>query len=102
MEAIGNLAGGIAHDFNNILMAIRTGGALLLRRLDDESLRNDVLQIDGAAQRAAELTHQLLAYSRQQVLQPEVTDLTAVVEGTLELLHRLLGENIEIVSELDP
>src|SRR5207244_8563573 len=102
MEAIGNLAGGVAHDFNNILMVIRTCGSLLLRRLPDETLRADVIQIDDAAQRAAQLTHQLLAFSRQQVLRPEVTDLNAVVQETLGLLHRLIGEDNEIVRELEP
>jgi len=102
MEAIGSLAGGIAHDFNNILMVIRACGALLLKRLEDEDLRADVIQIDSAAQRAAELTHQLLAFSRQQVLRPETTNLNAVVEETLVLLDRVIGEDIEIVCELDP
>jgi two-component system, cell cycle sensor histidine kinase and response regulator CckA len=102
MDAIGSLAGGVAHDFNNILMVIRACGALLLRRLEDEDLRADVLQIDSAAQRAAELTHQLLAFSRQQVLRPETTSLNLVVEETLVLLDRLIGEDIEIACELDP
>jgi two-component system, cell cycle sensor histidine kinase and response regulator CckA len=102
MEAIGSLAGGIAHDFNNILMVIRACGALLLKRLEDEDLRADVIQIDGAAQRAAELTHQLLAFSRQQVLHPEVTNLNSVVDETLVLLQRLIGEDMEIVCQLDP
>jgi two-component system, cell cycle sensor histidine kinase and response regulator CckA len=102
MDAIGSLAGGIAHDFNNILMVIRACGALLLKRLEDEGLRADVMQIDSAAQRAAELTHQLLAFSRQQVLRPETTSLNLVVEETLVLLDRVLGEDIEIVCELDP
>jgi two-component system cell cycle sensor histidine kinase/response regulator CckA len=102
MEAIGSLAGGIAHDFNNILMVIRACGALLLKRLEDEDLRADVIQIDSAAQRAAELTHQLLAFSRQQVLRPETTNLNVVVDETLVLLDRLIGEDIDIVCELDP
>jgi PAS domain S-box-containing protein len=102
MEAIGSLASGVAHDFNNILMVIRTCGALLLRRLDDEDLRSDVVQIDKAAQRAAILTQQLLAFGRQQVLRPEVTDLNAAAEETLGLLRRLIGEDIEVVCDLDP
>jgi two-component system cell cycle sensor histidine kinase/response regulator CckA len=102
MDAIGSLAGGIAHDFNNILMVIRACGALLLKRLEDDDLRADVIQIDSAAQRAAELTHQLLAFSRQQVLRPETTSLNRVVEETLVLLDRVIGEDIEIVCELDP
>jgi PAS domain S-box-containing protein len=102
MEAIGSLAGGIAHDFNNILMVIRACGALLLKRLEDDDLRADVIQIDSAAQRAAELTHQLLAFSRQQVLRPETTNLNSVVDETLVLLDRVIGEDIEIACELDP
>jgi PAS domain S-box-containing protein len=102
MEAIGSLASGVAHDFNNVLMVIRTCGALLLRRLDDEDLRSDVVQIDSAAQRAAQLTQQLLALGRRQVLRPEVTDLNSVAEETLRLLRRLIGEDITIVCELDP
>src|SRR5207253_10638938 len=100
MEAIGNLAGGIAHDFNNILMVMRMTSALVLRRTEDEATRTDILHIDNAAIRAAELTHQLLAFSRQQVLQPEMLDLNGAVEEALGLLHRLLGENIEIVTKL--
>jgi two-component system cell cycle sensor histidine kinase/response regulator CckA len=102
MDAIGSLAGGIAHDFNNILMVIRACGALLLKRIEDEDLRADVMQIDSAAQRAAELTHQLLAFSRQQVLRPETASLNSVVEETLVLLDRVIGEDVEIVCELDP
>ncbi len=68
MEAIGNLAGGIAHDFNNLLLVIRGYSAILLKQLTDEHLRDSAQQIDGAAQLAGEFTHQLLAFSRQQVL----------------------------------
>jgi PAS domain S-box-containing protein len=100
MEAVGSLAGGIAHDFNNIVMVIRTSSAMLLDRLDDPGVRRDVEQIDTAAARAAGLTHQLLAFSRQQVLRPRVTDPNAVVEDMLDLLQRLLGEDVEIVREL--
>ncbi len=74
MEAIGSLAGGIAHDFNNILMIIRSCSALALRKEPDDDVRRNIAQIDGAAERAASLTHQLLAFSRQQLLRPEVTD----------------------------
>ncbi len=72
MEAIGNLAGGVAHDFNNLLLVIRGYSAMLLKHLTDERDRNSAQQIDNAAQRASEFTHQLLAFSRQQVLRPEV------------------------------
>jgi PAS domain S-box-containing protein len=100
MEAIGSLASGVAHDFNNILMVIRTCGALLLNRVDDESLRKDVVLIDEAAQRAAQLTQQLLAFGRQQVLRPELTSLNSAAEETLRLLHRLIGEDILIECDL--
>ncbi len=102
MEAIGRLASGVAHDFNNILMVIRTCGALLLRQLDDEDLRREVEQIDSAAERAAVLTQQLLAFGRQQVFRPEVLYLNETVEETVGLLHRLVGDEIEIVCDLDP
>jgi two-component system cell cycle sensor histidine kinase/response regulator CckA len=102
MEAIGNLAGTVAHDFNNVLMVIRTCSGLLLNRLTDGGERQDVQQIDDAAKRGAELTHQMLAFSRQKVLHPQATDLNAIVEETLVLLRRLLGEGVETVSELDP
>jgi len=102
MEAIGNLAGAVAHDFNNVLMVIRTCSALLLNRLTDGGERQDVQQIDDAAKRGAELTHQMLAFSRQQVLYPQATDLNAMVEETLVLLRRLLGEDVDTVIELDP
>ena len=102
MEAIGRLASGVAHDFNNILMVIRTCGALLLRQLEDDDLREEVAQIDSAAERAAVLTQQLLAFGRQQVLRPEMLDLNETVDETVGLLHRLIGEEIKIVCDLDP
>jgi PAS domain S-box-containing protein len=102
MEAIGSLAGGIAHDFNNILMVIRGYSSILLENLSDEKHQHQVLQIDQAAQRAAELTHQMLAFSRQQVLNPELTDVNAIVADALVLLERVLGEDIKLDCELDP
>ncbi|MBJ7353269.1 MAG: PAS domain-containing protein [Thermoleophilaceae bacterium] len=100
LEAIGQLAGGIAHDFNNALTAIRASAELALMDLKDESLRDDLLQIDRAAEHAAELTRQLLAFSRQQVLKPEPTDLNQVLSETMSLAHRLIGENITLSEEL--
>ncbi len=103
MEAVGQLAGGIAHDFNNVLTAI-LGYALLL--LKDPGLpvpqRQDVQEIQKAAQRAASLTQQLLAFSRKQVLQPTVLDLNEVVSEMQALLRRLIGEHIVLETRLDP
>ena len=102
MEAIGNLAGGIAHDFNNLLLVIRGYSAMLLKHLTDERDRNSAQQIDNAAQRASDFTHQLLAFSRQQVLRPEVSDLNAVVSETLTMLTRSIGAAVRVDSKLDP
>jgi PAS domain S-box-containing protein len=102
MEAIGSLAAGIAHDFNNILLVIRGNSAVLLDDLGDERLRDHVQQIDRAAERAAEFTHQLLAFSRQQILRPQVTNLNELVEETLRLVSRMLDENIEVDVQLEP
>jgi two-component system cell cycle sensor histidine kinase/response regulator CckA len=103
MEAIGNLAGGIAHDFNNLLLVIRGYSAVIFRRSElSEHDQSDLLKIDSAAERAAELTHQLLAFSRQQVLRPELVDLSVVADETLALLKRLLGENIRFEWALEP
>ena len=102
MDAVGSLAGGIAHDFNNLLTIVRTSAALLLRRLDDPALREDVERIDAAGARGADLTRQLLAFSRRQVLRPEVVDVNTVVEEARGLLDRLLGADVEVVYELAP
>jgi PAS domain S-box-containing protein len=103
MEAVGQLAGGIAHDFNNVLTAI-LGYALLM--LKDPGLpvpqRQDVQEIQKAAQRAASLTQQLLAFSRKQVLQPTVLDLNEVVTEMQALLRRLIGEHIALETRLEP
>jgi two-component system cell cycle sensor histidine kinase/response regulator CckA len=104
LEAVGQLAGGIAHDFNNLLLALRGFGELALDQLDRG--RHDVrAEIEGmltAAERAASLTGQLLAYSRRQVLNPEIVDLNAIVADTEKLLRRLIGEDIHIVSSHGP
>ncbi|HUZ15686.1 MAG TPA: PAS domain S-box protein [Gaiellaceae bacterium] len=102
MEAIGELTGGIAHDFNNLLLVIRGHSALLLGRLEDDELRESAELIDAAAARAADFTRQLLAFSRQQVLQLEATDLNSVVEGTVKLLERTIGADIAVGLDLDP
>jgi PAS domain S-box-containing protein len=100
MDAVGSLAGGIAHDFNNLLTIVRTSAALLLRRLDDPGLRKDVERIDAAGARGADLTRQLLAFSKRQVLRPEVVDMNAVVAEARSLLDRLLGADIDVEYEL--
>jgi PAS domain S-box-containing protein len=100
LDAIGSLAGGVAHDFNNVLTIVRSTSQLLLNELNDESSRERIKLIDSAAEHAAALTGQLLAFSRQQVLQPEATDLNAVVEATLVLVEPIIGAQIEIVREL--
>ena len=102
MEAIGRLAGGVAHDFNNLLLVIRGYGATLLDDLTDEKLRYSALQIDSAAQRGAEFTHQLLAFSRQQVLHPTVINPNEVVDETVNLVRRMLREDIALEVELEP
>ena len=101
MEAVGRLAGGVAHDFNNILTAIGGYTDLLLADLPlDDPRREDVDEIHRAADRAAALTQQLLAFSRRQVLQPKVVDLNALVSNVEKLLRRLLGEDVLLATAL--
>jgi two-component system, cell cycle sensor histidine kinase and response regulator CckA len=103
MEAVGRLAGGIAHDFNNLLTAILGTSQLLLRDLTPEATaREDVEEIRKAALRAADLTRQLLAYSRRQVLAPKVLDLNAIISNLDAMLRRLIGEDVHLVTELAP
>ena len=103
MEGIGRLAGGIAHDFNNLLTAILGYSELMEAQLpDDEDLRSSLREIHQAGQRAAGLTRQLLAFSRRQVLQPKVLDLNVVVSEVEKMLRRLIGEDVELVTRLDP
>src|ERR1700726_838856 len=103
LEAIGRLAGGVAHDFNNILRVIMGHGELLLAESgDDERVRVGLQQIRRAADRAASLTQQLLAFSRKQVLQPKVLDLNAVVAEMQKMLARVIGEDIELIASLHP
>ena len=101
MEAIGRLAGGIAHDFNNLVQAIGGYTEILLRQLrDDDPLRRNAEEIKKAGDRAAALTRQLLAFSRQQVLQPSLLDVNQVVNHVEQLLTRLIGEDIELRTYL--
>jgi signal transduction histidine kinase/ActR/RegA family two-component response regulator len=97
LEAIGRLAGGIAHDFNNLLTVIIGRSQLLLRRLrEPDPQHGDVLLIHKTAERAAILTRQLLAFSRKQILQPRVIEVESVVRALAPMLHRLLGEDIDL------
>jgi PAS domain S-box-containing protein len=103
LEAVGRLAGGIAHDFNNILTAILGTSDLMLGDLPpDHPVRADALEVRKAALRAAELTRQLLAYSRRQVLAPDRIDLNAVVSGVEPMLRRLIGADVELATALAP
>jgi two-component system, cell cycle sensor histidine kinase and response regulator CckA len=97
MEAVGRLAGGVAHDFNNVLSVIISYAEIIALNVSpQDSLFADVLEIKKAGYRAAELTKQLLAFSRQQVLQPEVLDLNVIVTGIDKMLRRLLGADVEL------
>jgi two-component system, cell cycle sensor histidine kinase and response regulator CckA len=97
MEAVGRLAGGVAHDFNNMLMVIKGHTELLLNVLPPtDGISRKIQQIDRSADRAASLTRQLLAFSRMQVLQPQVINLNSIVEEMGKLLPRLIGEDIDL------
>ena len=101
MEAVGQLAGGIAHDFNNLLTVISGYTEILLRRLGREAEGSkEIAEVSKAAERAARLTRQLLAYSRKQVLEPRALDLNDVVTETQTMLERVIGENIEFSTTL--
>jgi two-component system cell cycle sensor histidine kinase/response regulator CckA len=97
LDAIGSLAGGIAHDFNNMLSVILSYGSLILGELKPgDPIRDDVQEMTRAAERAAEMTRQLLAFSRKQMLQPRVVDLNRLVTGMDRMLRRLLGAGIDL------
>ena len=102
MEAIGQLAGGVAHDFNNLLMVM---GAHIDRIRDrlrpDDPLSADATEVQSAVRRAAALTSQLLAFSRKQLLQPKVLDVSSVLDGVARMLGRLLAESIELKIEVE-
>jgi PAS domain S-box-containing protein len=103
MEAVGRLAGGVAHDFNNLLTAIKGFTELLLLDFDQQDPRYPFAhEIQSAANRAASLTRQLLAFSRKQVLQPRVIDLNSSVADMEKMLRRLIGEDVELATERAP
>jgi signal transduction histidine kinase/CheY-like chemotaxis protein len=103
MEAVGQLAGGVAHDFNNLLTVIMSYSSLILSDMGaDDAVRGDIQEISDAAQRAAALTRQLLAFSRKQVLQMRPVNLNSVVTDVEKMLHRLIGEDITLTTNLDP
>lgn len=102
IEAVGRLAGGIAHDFNNVLTALRGHAELALEEIKSNgSLRHEVEEIVRSSERATALTQQLLAFSRQRVMQPKVIKPAPVLDGMLPMLGRLIGEDIELVTEID-
>ncbi|HEX9297224.1 MAG TPA: ATP-binding protein, partial [Polyangiaceae bacterium] len=97
MEAIGRLAGGIAHDFNNMLSVILGYSALIGSELaQNDPVRGDLREIEKAASRAADLTKQLLAFSRQQVMAPKIVNLNEVIAGMDKMLRRVIGEDVEL------
>jgi len=98
MEAIGRLAGGVAHDFNNLLTVIT--GFAQLALLDENPARAGLEQILQAAERASGLTRQLLAFSRQQALEPRVLDLNQLVREMEKMLRRLIGEDLQVITRL--
>jgi PAS domain S-box-containing protein len=103
MEAIGKLAGGIAHDFNNLLLAIIGFNDISLEIVEKgHPCRENLLEVKKAAERASTLTHQLLAYSRKQVISPKVVNVNEIVQHMDRLFQRVIGEDLQLVNELDP
>ena len=103
MEAIGHLAGGVAHDFNNILTVINGHAELgQIRMQENHQAYKHVSEIVKSAQRATDLIRQLLAFSRQQIIEPKIIDVNQVIMSLDKMLHRVIGENIQIVSNLTP
>ncbi len=100
LEAVGRLAGGVAHDFNNILTVILGQAHSLLYQVEEEQLRKDVAQIEAAANRARNLTRQLLTFSRRDVVSLEAVDLDEFIDQSREFLQRAIGEQVSLVTEL--
>ncbi len=102
MEAIGLLAGGVAHDFNNILMVITGFSELALLSLeDDHDARANIEEVQKASKSASLLTRQLLAFSSKHVIRPKVINLNTMISGLEKILHRIIGESIELTTRLD-
>jgi two-component system cell cycle sensor histidine kinase/response regulator CckA len=103
MEAIGRLAGGMAHDFNNMLTVVLMFSSLLIEDLrPDDPMRDALEEIKRAADRSTALTRRLLAFSRQQVLEPRVIDLNEIVRSMEEMIRRLVGADVQLVTSLEP
>ena len=102
MEAVGLLAGGISHDFNNLLGVIIGNADLLLEKLSEGTQRHHADAVKKAGASAAQLVRQLLAFSRKQVLYPSVLDLNSVVTDVVKILRRLIGEDVRVVTNLEP
>jgi nitrogen-specific signal transduction histidine kinase len=103
MEAVGQLAGGVAHDFNNLLTVINGYNQLLMTSLPEGGRpRNYAQEVMQAAQRASSLTKQLLAFSRRQVTQPKLVDISVIVQNMTKMLRRLINEDIDLVTTLPP
>ena len=101
LEAVGRLAGGMAHDFNNVLVVIKLSTELMLRQITpDNPLSKPLLQVSNAADRAATLTRQMLAFGRQQMLQTRIINLNAVVSEISHMLRSVIGEDMELVTKL--
>jgi len=101
LEAVGRLAGGMAHDFNNVLVVIKLSTELMLLQITpDNPLTKPLLQVSNAADRAAALTRQMLAFGRQQMMQTRIINLNSVVSETSHMLRRVIGEDIELVTKL--
>jgi signal transduction histidine kinase/ActR/RegA family two-component response regulator len=103
MEAVGRLAGGVAHDFNNLLSVILSYSSILIGDLrSNDPMRADLDEIKKAGERAADLTRQLLAFSRQQVLEPRILDLNDIISSMEKMIRRLVGEDVAVRSVLAP
>ena len=103
LESVGRLAGGIAHDFNNLLTVINGYSDMLVKKTHSEDpLHEPLAEILAAGERAASLTQQLLIFSRRNVVQPDIVDLNGVIRDSQRLLGRLIGEDIELITRLDP